>query len=109
MPKSSGSSSCTVTYVGGTASVSCVDSISSEHQVILVQDNDPYNLTVVNVRPGEEQTVLVFPSGRYFIMAVPMGVEFDPGVKHCSEFIAEDLNDSTVPAVIDRNVIISKT
>ncbi len=38
-----------------------------------------------------------------------MGVEFDPGVKYCSEFIAEDLNDSTVPAVIDRNVIISKT
>ncbi len=52
---SASSSSCTVTYVGGTVSVSCVDSASSGYQVILLQDNDPYNLTVVNVRPGEKQ------------------------------------------------------
>ncbi len=110
MSKSSASSSsCTVTYVGGTASVSCVDSTSNGYQAILLQDNDPYNLTVVNVRPGEKQTVPVITSGRYCIMELPIGVKFDPGVKYSSEFIAEDLNDSTVPAVIDMNVIISKT
>ncbi len=65
---SASSSSCTVIYVGGTASVSCVDSTSSGYQVILLQDNDPYNLTVVNVRPGEKQTVPVVPSGRYCVL-----------------------------------------
>ncbi len=100
------SSSCTVTYVNGTASVSCMDSTSSGYQVILLQDNDPYNLTVVNVGPGEKQTVPVIPSGRYCIVEVPIGVEFDPGVKYSSEFIEEDLNDSTVP---DKKIIISKT
>ncbi len=70
---STSSSSCTVTYMNGTASVSCVDSTSSGYQVILLQDNDPYNLTVVNVRLGEKQTVPVVPSGRYCIMELPMG------------------------------------
>ncbi len=61
--------------MGGTASVSCVDSKSSGYQVIQLQDNDPYNLTVVNVRPGEKQTVpVVVPSDRYCIMELPMGV-----------------------------------
>ncbi len=60
--------------MGGNASVSCVDSTSSGYQVILLQNNDPYNLTVVNVRPGEKQTVPVVPSGRYCIMELPMGV-----------------------------------
>ncbi len=82
------SSSCTVTYVGGNASVSCVDSTSSGYQVILLQDNDPYNLTVVNVRPGEEQTVPVVPSGRYCIMELPMGV--GSGIRYTREFIAEE-------------------
>ncbi len=88
LPKpSASSSSCVVTYVDGTASVSCVDSTSSGYQVILLQDNDPYNLTVVNVRPGEKQTVPVVPSGRYCVMELQIGNEFDPGVR---EFIAEE-------------------
>ncbi len=82
----SSSSLCTVTYVGGTASVSCVDSTSSGYQVILLQDNDPYNLTVVNVRPGEKQTVPVVPSGRYCIMELQMGDTFDSEVKYSKEF-----------------------
>ncbi len=83
-------SSCTMTYVDGTASVSCVDSTSSGYQVILLQDNDPYNLTVVNVRPGEKQTVPVVPSGRYCIMEVPMGDEFGLGVKYSREFTTKE-------------------
>ncbi len=72
MPGSNGgrSSSCTLTYMDGTSSVSCVDSTSSGYQVILLEDNDvTYNLTVINVRPGEKQTVPVVAiySGRYCI------------------------------------------
>ncbi len=109
---SASSSSCTVTYVGGTASVSCVDSSSSGYQVILLQDNDPYNLTVMNVRPGEKQTVPVIPSGRYCIMELPMGENFDSGIRYTREFIAEEdssLDDTTTPHIIGRNIIISKT
>ncbi len=98
-----------MTYVDGTASVSCVDSTSSGYQVILLQDNDPYNLTVVNVRPGEKQIVPVVPSGRYYIMELD---EFDSGIRYTREFIAEDdanLDDTIAPHVIDRNIIISKT
>ncbi len=113
MPSSSASSSsCTVTYVGGTASVSCVDSPSSGYQVILLQDNDPYNLTVMNVRPGEKQTVPVVPSGRYCIMELLMGDNIDSGIRYTREFIAEEdsnLDDTTTHHVIDRNIIISKT
>ncbi len=98
--------SCTVTYVDGTASVSCVDSTSSGYQVILVQDNDPYNLTVVNVRPGEKQTVPVVPNGRYCIMELPMGDYFNSEIRFSREFIAEE--DATT-FLIDRNIIISKT
>ncbi len=83
---SASSSSCTVTYVDGTASVSCVDSTSSGYQVILLQDNDPYNLTVVNVRPGEKQTVPVVPSGRYCIMELPMGDDIHSEVRYTREF-----------------------
>ncbi len=101
---SASSSSCTVTYVDGTASVSCVDSTSSGYQVILLLDNDPYNLTVINVRPGEKQTVPVVPSGRYCIMELPMGDYFDSGIR---EIIAEV--DATASFLIDRNIIISKT
>ena len=114
------SSSCTVTYVGGTASVSCVDSTSSGYQVILLQDNDPYNLTVVNVRPGEKRTVSVLPSGRYCIMELSIGNNFDSEIRYTRdfEFIAEedptlssteDLNDTKSLLVIDKNIIISKT
>ncbi len=84
------SSSCTVTYVNGTASVSCVDSTSSGYQVILLQDNDPYDLTVVNVGPNEKQTVPVVPSGRYCIMELPIGENFDSGIRYTREFNAED-------------------
>ncbi len=87
------SSSCTVTYVGGTASVSCVDSTSSEYQVILLQDNDPYNLTVVNVRPGEKQTVPVVPSGRYCIMELQMGNNIDSEIRYTREFIIKDIRN----------------
>ncbi len=92
---SASSSSCTVTYVGGTVSVSCVDLTSSGYQVILLQDND---LTVINVGPGEKQTVPVVPSGRYCIMEVPMGGEFDLGVKYSRELTAEET--TTPPSVI---------
>ncbi len=105
-------SSCTVTYVGRTASVSCVDSTSSGYQVILLQDNDPYNLTVVNVRPGEKQTVPVLPNSRYCIMELPMGDNIDSEIRYTRDFNAEDdsnLDDTTTPHVIDRNIIISKT
>ncbi len=101
-----------MTYVGGNASVSCVDSTSSRYQVILLQDNDPYNLTVVNVRPGEKRTVPVVPSGRYCSMKLPMGDNFDSGIRYTREFIAEDdsnLDDATTPYIIGRNIIISKT
>ncbi len=59
------------------------------YQVILLQDNDPYNLTVVNFRPGEEQTVPVVPSGRYCIMELPMGEYNGSEVKYSREFTAE--------------------
>ncbi len=97
---SASSSSCTVTYVGGTASVSCVNSTSSGYRVILLQDNDPYNLTVVNVRPGEKQTVPVIPSSRYCIMELPMGDDFDTEIRYTREFTAEDSNlgDTTTPS-----------
>ncbi len=95
----------------GTASVSCVDSTSSGYQVILLQDNDPYNLTVINVGPGEKQTVPVVPSGKYCIMELPMGDNFDSEIRYTSEFIAKEvatpLDDITEPQVIDRNIIIS--
>ncbi len=97
-----------MTYVGGTASVSCVDSTSSGYQVILLQDNDPYNLTVINVRPGEKQTVPVVSNDRYCIMELPMGDNFDSEIRYTTEFITEEdanLNDTTL---IDRNIIISK-
>ncbi len=94
---SASSSSCTVTYVDGTASVSCVDPTSSGYQVILLQDNDPYNLTVVNVRPGEKQTVPVVPSGRYCIMELPMGDEFDLGVKYSRELTETTSEETATP------------
>ncbi len=68
-----------------------------------------YNLTVVNVRPGEKQTVPVVPSGRYCIMELPMGDDFDTEIRYTREFIAEEdsnLGDTTTPHV---NIIISKT
>ncbi len=108
------SSSCTVTYVGGTASVSCVDTTSSGYQVTLLQDNDPYNLTVVNVRPGEKQTVPVVPSGRYCIMELPMGDSYDSEIICAIEFNAEEdatPSSSTADEInspVDGNIIISK-
>ncbi len=88
--------------MGGTASVSCVDSTSSGYQVILLQ---PYDLTVVNVRPGEKQTVPVVPSGRYCILELPMGEYNDFEVKCSREFIAEDITTllSTI-AIIGINI-----
>ncbi len=120
MPGTNGgrSSSCTVTYMNGTASVSCVDSTSSGYQVILLQDSDPYNLTVINVRPGEKQTVPVVLSGRYCITELPMGDNFNSEIRYTREFIAEedstpsstaeDVDDTSAPLVIERNIIISK-
>ncbi len=70
----------------GTASVSCVDSTSSGYQVILLQDNEPYNLTVVNVRPGEKQTVPVVAGGRYCIMELPRRYDMDSEVIYTREF-----------------------
>ncbi len=92
---SASSSSCTLIYVGGTASVSCVDSTSSGYKVILLQDNDPYNLTAVNVIPGEKQTVRVEAGGRYCIMELPLEDDFDSGVKYSKEFIAEEASRLT--------------
>ncbi len=91
------SSSCVVTYVDGTASLSCMDSTSSGYQVILLQDNDPYNLTVVNVGPGEKQTVPVVPSGRYCVMERPMGDTFEPGVQYSREFQEEIITRDGAP------------
>ncbi len=107
---SASSSSCTVTYVDGSASVSCVDSTSSGYQVILLRDNDPYNLTVVNVRPGEKQTVPVVPSGRYCIMELPMGNVIDSEVKYSREFTAEETTEETAtpPSTAVIIVIASK-
>ncbi len=90
------SSSCTLTYVNGTASVSCVDLTSSGYKVILLQDNGPYNLTVVNVRPGEKQTVPVVASRRYCTMEIPIGEHNDSKVKYSREFIAEET--ATLPS-----------
>ncbi len=95
---SASSSSCTVTYVDGTASVSCVDSTSSGYQVILLQDNDPYNLTVVNVGPGEKQTVPVVPSGKYCIMELPMGEYIDSIVRYTKEFTTNET--ATPPSIV---------
>ncbi len=99
---SASSSSCTVTYMDGTASVSCVDSTSSGYQVILLQDNDPYNLTVINVGPGKEQTVPVIASGRsrYCMMALPIGDEFDSEVKYSREFTAEKPTEASAQSSI---------
>ncbi len=52
--------------------------------------NDPHNLTVVNVGPGEKQTVPVVPSGRYCIMELPMGDNFHSESRYAREFIAEE-------------------
>ena len=89
---SASSSSCTLnyTYVLGTVFVSCVDSPSSGYQVILLQDNDPYNLALINVRPGEKQTVALVPRGTYCVMEVPMGDDFDLGFKYSRKFTAEE-------------------
>ncbi len=81
----------------------------TQHQVILLQDNDPYNLTVVNVRPGEEQTVHIVPGGRYCVMELPMGDTFHSESRYAREFIAEEDADTTTPHVVDRNIITSKT
>ena len=77
------------------------------------------NLTVINVGPGEKQTVPVVASGRYCIMELPMGDNFDSEIRYTREFNAdedatpsfteEDLDDTPEPQVIDRNIIISKT
>ncbi len=90
-----------MTYVGGTASVSCVDSTSSGYQVILLQDSNTYDLTVINVSPGDKQTVPVVPSGRYCIMELPMGDDFDSEVKYsmARELTAEET--STQPSTLD--------
>ncbi len=100
------SSSCTVTCVGETASVSCVDSTSSEYQVILLQDNDPYDLTVIKVSPGEKQTMPIVHSGKYCIMELPMGDDLDSEVKYSREFMAEET--STQPSTVDVIGIASK-
>ncbi len=63
--------------------------------MILLQDNDPYNLTVVNVRPGEKQIVPVVPSGRYCIMEVHSN---DSEVKYFRRFTAEE-SASTVDVI----------
>ncbi len=106
---SASSSRCTVAYVGGTASVSCVDSTSSEYQVILLQINDPYNLTVVNVTSGEKQTVPVVPSGKYCIMELPMGYN-ESEVKYSREFTAEENDlDATPSYTVDVIGIASKS
>ncbi len=93
-------SSCTVTYMNGTASVSCVDSTSSGYQVILLQNSDPYNLTVVNVRPGEKPTVSVVPSDKYCILELQIGNEFDSRVKYSREFIAKEASMSKTNLVL---------
>ncbi len=104
-------SSCTVTYVDGSASVSCVDTTSSGYQVILLQDNDPYNLTVVNVTPGEKQTVPVVPSGRYCIMELSIQDSNDSEVKYSREFTAEKdhLDATTLSYTVDGIGIASKS
>ena len=60
-----------------------------------MQDNDPYNLTVVNVGPGEKQTVALVPRGTYCIMEVPMGDKFDLGVKYSRKFTATEFTTNT--------------
>ncbi len=86
-----------------TASVSCVDSTLSGYQVILLQDTDPFDLTVVNVGPGEKQTVPVVPSGRYCIMEVD---DMDSDIKYSREFIAEET--ATLLSIITIIVITCK-
>ncbi len=61
---------------------------------------------------GEKQTVPVVAGGRYCIMEIPMGNNFDSEIKYTREFIAEEdanLDDTTTAHVVDRNIIISKT
>ncbi len=100
-----------MTYVDGTASVSCVDSTSSGYQVILLQDNDPYNLTVMNVTSGENQTVPVVPSGRYCIMELPIQDSNDSEAKYSREFTAEEdhLDATTSSYTVDGIGIASKS
>ena len=86
------SSSCTVTYVSGTASVSCVNSTSSGYQVILLQVDAPYNLIVVNITSGENQTVPVVPGDRYCIMELEYN---DSEIKYSGEFTADFTTDFT--------------
>ncbi len=90
-----------MTYVGGTASVSCVDSTSNGYQVILLQDNDPYNLTVVNVRPGEKQTAPVVPNGRYCIMELSIGDYFDSEDRYIRQFTATSDETATPPSTFN--------
>ncbi len=54
----------------------------------------------------------VLPSGRYCIMELPMGDTFHSESRYAREFIAEEdanLDDTTTPHVVDRNIITSKT
>ena len=121
MPGSSGSVvDCTVTYMSGIASVSCVDSTSSSgYQVILLQDSEPYSLTVVNIEPGEQHTLSVVPSGIYCIMELPMGNKFASEVKYSREFIVEEdvttirvvevVNDVDVVGIISKSGVLHKS
>ena len=109
--------------MNGITSVSCVDSTSSVsvYQVILLQQDDRNNLTVLTLRSGR-QLILPVPSGRYCILELPMEDNelLYSEVRYSSEFIAEDLfvtDDTTTTTTIttdagggiDMNVIISKT
>ncbi len=75
--------------------------------MILLQDNDPYNLTVVNVRPGEKQTMSVVAGGRYCIMELSIGNEFDSEVKYSRDFTAEEFTRSiTEDIIIPASIIL---
>ncbi len=87
-------SNCTVKYLNGTASVSCVDS-TSRYQVILLQQNDPNNVVVVDVSAGSRVSVPGVFSGRYCVLELIME-DNEIEVKYSTEFIASTASRTTI-------------
>ncbi len=93
-----------MTYSEGTASVSCVDSTSSAHryQVILLQQNNPNRVVVVNVSSSGPTNAPVTPGGRYCIMVLQ---EEDNEVRYSSEFIAGDISTTNTTQISSTKIV----
>ncbi len=83
-------SNCKITNLNGTVSASCVNSTSSvrRYQVILLQQNVPNRVVVVNVRSGDQVNMSGVSSGRYCVFEHIVTEDYEPEVRYSTEFIA---------------------